>query len=175
MKNDGYHDDHYEPSYGSSACRGRPGRPSDGRTFMSEKINDDDAEALVREVLAENPPEERGVRDEWNHQVGWHRKENIIMVDNKNNNNLRGARDKRSTTTKPSLLEEDNPAIRTNAGLVNQQYGRLVVTAHQQETTEVSSLGPGLFQIAVMLVFATLVLLLWRIGRRLTSKKKRLA
>jgi hypothetical protein len=174
MKNDGYHDDHYEPSYGSSACRGRPGRPSDGRTFMSEKINDDDAEALVREVLAENPPEEQGVRDEWNHQVGWHRKENIITVDN-NNNNLRGARDKRSTTTKPSSLEEDNnTAIRTNARLVNQQDGRLDVMAHQQETTEAALLAPGLFQMAIMLVFAILVLLLWRICRR-TSKKKRLA
>jgi hypothetical protein len=38
-----------------------------------------DEEALVREVIAENPEEERGVRDEWAQQVGWHRKENIFL------------------------------------------------------------------------------------------------
>ena len=36
-----------------------------------------DEEELVREVLAENPVEERGVRDEWVDHVGWNRKENI--------------------------------------------------------------------------------------------------
>jgi hypothetical protein len=38
-----------------------------------------DEEALVREVIAENPEKERGVRDEWAHQVGWHRKEDIFL------------------------------------------------------------------------------------------------
>ena len=37
----------------------------------------DDGAALVREVLSENPPETRGVREEWKAQSGWHRKEDI--------------------------------------------------------------------------------------------------
>lgn len=40
-------------------------------------VDDDDEEKLVREVIAENPVQERGVRSEWDAQVGWHRKENI--------------------------------------------------------------------------------------------------
>ena len=36
---------------------------------------DDDEEKLVQQVLAENPPEDRGERDEWAKHVGWHRKE----------------------------------------------------------------------------------------------------
>jgi hypothetical protein len=34
---------------------------------------DDDEEKLVQQVLAENPPEDRGERDEWANHVGWHR------------------------------------------------------------------------------------------------------
>lgn len=39
--------------------------------------NDDDVEKLVQQVLAENPVEDRGVREEWNEHVGWHRKEDV--------------------------------------------------------------------------------------------------
>ena len=35
----------------------------------------DDEEELVREVISENPPEDRGVRDEWESHQGWHRVE----------------------------------------------------------------------------------------------------
>jgi hypothetical protein len=42
-------------------------------------VVDDDEERLVREVLAENPVEERGVRDEWKDRVGWHRKEDVML------------------------------------------------------------------------------------------------
>lgn len=42
---------------------------------------DDDEERLVQQVLAENPPEERGERDEWAARVGWHRKEDTNEVD----------------------------------------------------------------------------------------------
>jgi len=44
---------------------------------QGENAIDDDEEQLVRQVLAENPVEERGVRDEWQQQVGWHRKEDV--------------------------------------------------------------------------------------------------
>ena len=36
----------------------------------------DDEEELVREVISENPPEDRGVRPEWESHQGWHRVEN---------------------------------------------------------------------------------------------------
>lgn len=45
---------------------------------MTDK--DDDEEALVQQVLAENPVDERGVRDEWVQQVGWHRKEHVGLL-----------------------------------------------------------------------------------------------
>ena len=35
----------------------------------------DDEEKLVREVISENPPEDRGVRPEWESHQGWHRVE----------------------------------------------------------------------------------------------------
>lgn len=38
---------------------------------------DDDEEKLVQQVLAENPPEDKGERDEWAKHVGWHRREDI--------------------------------------------------------------------------------------------------
>ena len=42
-------------------------------------VKDEDAEEelLVKEVLSEFPPDERGERQEWNQHVGWHRRENI--------------------------------------------------------------------------------------------------
>lgn len=36
-----------------------------------------DEEELVREVLEDNPAEDRGERDEWAAHEGWHRKEDI--------------------------------------------------------------------------------------------------
>ena len=36
-----------------------------------------DEEELVREVLEDNPAEDRGVRDEWAAHIGWHRKEDV--------------------------------------------------------------------------------------------------
>ncbi|KAG7338990.1 two component regulator [Nitzschia inconspicua] len=42
-----------------------------------EDKEETDEHDLVEEVLREFPPEERGEREEWNQQVGWHRKENI--------------------------------------------------------------------------------------------------
>jgi hypothetical protein len=40
-------------------------------------MGDDDGEALVREVLSENPAEKRGEREEWKRRQGWHRKEDV--------------------------------------------------------------------------------------------------
>jgi hypothetical protein len=142
---------------------------------MSEM--DDDAEALVREVLAENPPEDRGVRDEWNHQVGWHRKENMI-VNNNNNNNLRGAGDNSAYQyATPSLAEEMSPSSAGKVGLINNQDGRVDVgpaLAQPGETTTTRT-SPGV-QMAAILAFAVMIaFLLWRICRLSSTKKKRLA
>ena len=40
-------------------------------------LTSDEEQKLVEEVLSDLPPEEKGEREEWNEQVGWHRKENI--------------------------------------------------------------------------------------------------
>jgi hypothetical protein len=142
---------------------------------MSEM--DDDAEALVREVLAENPPEDRGVRDEWNHQVGWHRKENMI-VNNNNNNNLRGGAGDKSAYqyATPSLAEEKSPSA-GKVGLINNQDGRVDVKAlaPQGDETTTTRSSPGV-QMAAILAFAVMVAsLLWRICHLSSTKKKRLA
>ena len=39
--------------------------------------NHDDGAELVKQVLEQNPPEEQGIREEWDSHVGWHREENI--------------------------------------------------------------------------------------------------
>ena len=45
-------------------------------------VNEDllEEEELVRQVLQENPPEEKGERDEWKQHVGWHRIENVRLA-----------------------------------------------------------------------------------------------
>ena len=54
--------------------------------------SNDELDDIVREVIEENPPEEQGIRPEWQNHVGWHRKENIF--------NLRGREDKEDATPK---------------------------------------------------------------------------
>jgi hypothetical protein len=44
----------------------------------NDNNEEDDGAALVQQILQENPPDERGVRDEWEGHVGWHRKEDIL-------------------------------------------------------------------------------------------------
>ena len=43
----------------------------------SSAVADDDGAALVKEVLEENPPVTRGVREEWRRHSGWHRREDV--------------------------------------------------------------------------------------------------
>jgi hypothetical protein len=40
-------------------------------------LTPEEEQKLVEEVLNDLPPEEKGEREEWHGQVGWHRKENI--------------------------------------------------------------------------------------------------
>ena len=47
------------------------------RRLSDEEQREQEEEELVREVLREFPPEERGEREEWKDHVGWHRRENI--------------------------------------------------------------------------------------------------
>jgi hypothetical protein len=58
-------------------------------------LPEDDEEILVRQVIAESPVVEVGVRDEWNQKVGWHRKENVLLRSisgGSTNNHLRGGK-----------------------------------------------------------------------------------
>lgn len=45
---------------------------------------DDGIDELVREAIQENPPEEQGIRPEWEEQVGWHRKEDMYSTQDSN-------------------------------------------------------------------------------------------
>lgn len=50
------------------------------QTSAKKETEEDEKEEerlLVQEVLSEFPPDERGERQEWNQQVGWHRRETI--------------------------------------------------------------------------------------------------
>lgn len=66
-----------------------------------EQPAEDDGALLVQQVLEENPPEERGVRSEWEEHVGWHVKENIRGQVRKPK--LRGTKQQRE-----SLHDNDN-------------------------------------------------------------------
>lgn len=114
----------------------------------------DDAEALVKEVLAENPPEDRGVREEWNHQVGWHRKENIY-------GGLRGKNAARSAE---------------NTKLHDRAASPAPLSLEKGSRISQSSAGESMVYhpIWIVLLFG-LLFLLWRIGVMGNSKKKRLA
>jgi hypothetical protein len=48
---------------------------------------------LVQEVIADNPVEEKGVRDEWKKQVGWHRKEDIHLLRGRRRSTASGGTD----------------------------------------------------------------------------------
>jgi hypothetical protein len=45
---------------------------------MTKHDYDDDGAELVKQVLTENPPDEQGVREEWERHVGWHEKYNTL-------------------------------------------------------------------------------------------------
>lgn len=57
-----------------------------GEKSSSEEVVvvDDDYDELVRQVLEENPPEEQGIRPEWEDRVGWNRKEKEDIYDTSN-------------------------------------------------------------------------------------------
>lgn len=89
-------------------------------------MSDDDEERLVREVIAENPVEDVGVREEWVKKVGWHRKEGVGLrgriqqlahtidrgkhsssqpdSNSRENGVVRGSGDKRDIEAAPKLL-----------------------------------------------------------------------
>ena len=72
--------------------------------------NNEEADDLVREVIEENPPEEQGIRPEWQEHVGWGRKEDI--------RNLRGGQQVVDATT----TEEFNQSDYSAKAVGGQQY-----------------------------------------------------
>ncbi|CAB9515645.1 expressed unknown protein [Seminavis robusta] len=85
----------------------------------------DDGELLVQEVIAENPVEERGIREEWAQHVGWHRTEDV---------HLRGGdvkeqfpqpgeqREEEVISAREEMLEvneEETPALLTKSSIGN--------------------------------------------------------
>ena len=80
--------------------------------------NDDGAD-LVQEVIEQNPPEEQGIRDEWDGHVGWHRKEDVRGVvggglPNAQGNKLRGSHSKAIEKVDHDEQTHQNPKILNN-------------------------------------------------------------
>eukprot|EP00984_Skeletonema_dohrnii_P026525 scaffold15880_cov113-Skeletonema_dohrnii-CCMP3373.AAC.9 len=71
--------------------------------------SNDELDDIVREVIEENPPEEQGIRPEWQNHVGWHRKENIF--------NLRGREDKDADATPKELPRNHEVNTESNEAL----------------------------------------------------------
>jgi len=119
---------------------------------------DDDEEALVRQVLAENPVEERGVRDEWEGKVGWHRKEDVL--------GLRGARKKVETPKVPQIESQKDGKIETLVeGYTNKKNEQELENPSQQLIARKGGLW--------VVIFVVVLLFLRFFGLRLTRKKQR--
>jgi len=90
-----------------------------------EKI-DDDEEKLVREVIAENPVEEKGERSEWSEHIGWHRKEDIFSPNDKP---LLRRREKSGAVTAPLDISDGTKAHRKgDAAVVESHYHTTNIT-----------------------------------------------
>jgi hypothetical protein len=88
----------------------------------------DDGIALLKEVLEENPPEERGVRDEWTNQVGWHRKEDINP--DASTNQLRGSAPSRQPQQeKENSTVDADPATSMTPSASRNAFGLLAMAA----------------------------------------------
>lgn len=70
-------------------------------------VDDEEEKLIVQQVLAENPPEDRGERDEWANHVGWHRKEDIGVVNAKED--VHPNEDIAGNPPKPEILLADLP------------------------------------------------------------------
>ena len=102
---------------------------------------DDFEESLVRQVIEENPPEEQGVRPEWEQHAGWHRKEYV---------GLRGAEHKQSDANLGNASVEPTTDAEKNA---------------------VTFMGNKLWVFSCATVIALLVLLRIRNSRHKTRKQ----
>ena len=79
---------------------------ADERQHQEEQLTvDDDGETLVRQVIAENPVEERGVREEWVQQVGWHRKDDVLGLRGKPKQNSAA----RASENQPESVKDLKP------------------------------------------------------------------
>jgi hypothetical protein len=72
------------------------------KSSSSSKV--DDEEELVRQVLKDNPVEERGVREEWSQRVGWHRQEDVHAL--------------RDPSVETSHIRRGNEAVRETSWLL---------------------------------------------------------
>ena len=112
--------------------------------------NNEEADDLVREVIEENPPEEQGIRSEWQEHVGWGRKEDIY--------NLRGGQQVVDATTTEEFNQSD--------------YSAKAVGGQQHETAD-RSLSGRLDQSlnVVLAVLLPIVVALFAVYYYCSSKK----
>ena len=138
---------------------------------LLEEGNNDDEESLVRQVIAENPIADVGVREEWKQQIGWHHKENILASNHNENNNIsnrnrKTIKDKknqlRGTTTGSNKLSKPNLAPYNDADKVI-------------NATTIGTVGDWwfVFTIVILLLLSLLLILLLSLPYRRRRRRRR--
>ena len=104
-------------------------------TKQVEKKDEDDEESLVRQVIAENPVEDVGVREEWKQQIGWHHKENVwvspknpLIMNRKQQQpqqQLRGTTGKASSIPHPELHHHMTGVVSEPLSLSDGSHGSI--------------------------------------------------
>ena len=113
-------------------------------------------EKLVQEVIQENPPDERGVRPEWDAKVGWHRKEN-----------LRGRRQRQHRQDLVGDVERDSSGILSITSDVQPNEG-----AERSHTVNTDRGNVAQWKAASIIVISILVVVAWLLVRRKKTKRR---
>jgi hypothetical protein len=121
----------------------------------------DDEERLVQQVIAENPVEDVGVRDEWKQQIGWHQKENIYATNSKRINNKKShLRRNELSMPKPAQYNDAAVAIDTTTSTIHHQ--QLLLQSPSLRSSGKSTTGSvgDWWYVSIIIVLPLLALLL---------------
>ena len=142
-------------------------------TEQNDAIIDDDEEQLVRQVLAENPAEERGVRDEWAGQVGWHRKEDVSFLRRRGAAPAAGKQKQPDTTLR--IREEERDRVDSVVSEPAPRRGREEDTPPSPPESTAWMQRIAQKGVLWVVVFGAVLLILRLAGFRSCSRKKRRA
>jgi hypothetical protein len=96
---------------------------TNGKPGVDSHLEEDDVDMLVRQVIAENPAAEVGLREEWDHKTGWHRKEDIHsssdIVAKQSNKYIRQRKNNRLEQAVQSIAQEKEPTLNVDRNRSN--------------------------------------------------------